>query len=366
MLEKGPPVPRYLMRAFSMERHIFLRISACGHGTANAQQVQMRLPERRSAWHAHPDSAVRDTFRRVMCTRPTPYAVAPLGELPAPGGAVKVFVPPGKSDAALVRSFGEEWVKFNAFTDEELDRVGGELFDLWPGGPAGRVEAMVDIGCGSGRWTRYLRNRAGHVDALDPSEAILKAATVHADLPHVRWTQARAEALPFADHTFDMALCIGVLHHLQEPVLALREAQRVVKPGGQLYFYMYYALEQRGRLYRSLFRVSDLVRRAVHRLPGRLKRTVCELIAIGVYLPLVSLARGMKAVGIRLWERMPLAYYHDKTYRIMRNDALDRFGTAREQRFTRTQIITLLHEAGFRNVRFSEGPPYWHGIAQRP
>jgi SAM-dependent methyltransferase len=297
---------------------------------------------------------------------PVPYSVAPVGEVPTAGGKVQVFVPQGNGDADLVRSFGEEWVKFNAFTDEELNRVGGELFDLWPGGQTGRVGAMVDIGCGSGRWTRYLRNRADHVDALDPSEAILKAASVHADLLHVRWTQARAEALPFATHTFDMALCIGVLHHLQDPVIALREAQRVVKPGGQLYFYVYYALEQRGRLYKTLFRISDLFRRVIHRLPGRLKRTVCELIAILVYLPLVSLARLMKAVGIGIWKRMPLAYYHDKTYRIMRNDALDRFGTPREERFTQVQISAMLHEAGFSNVRFSAGPPYWHGIAQRP
>lgn len=277
-----------------------------------------------------------------------------------------MFVPPQSSDTELLRSFGEEWSKFAVFSTEELDRIGSELFDLWPTSNGGRVGRSIDIGCGSGRWTRYLSARHDHMEAVDPSTAIAKAAEVHADLASVRWTQARAEDLPFPDHSFDMALCIGVLHHLLDPEVALREAQRVVKPGGSFYFYVYYALEQRGRLYKALFRSSDVLRRVVHRMPGRMKRVVCEVIAFMVYLPLVSLTRALKATGAGIWARMPLAYYHDKTYRIMRNDALDRFGTPREERFTKAQVLAMLHRAGFRHVRFSEGPPYWHGIAQRP
>ena len=266
-------------------------------------------------------------------------------------------------DRELVEGFGEEWVKFHSFSPEDLERIGAELFDMWPGGRQGRVEAMLDIGCGSGRWSRYLADRCAHIDALDPSDAVLKAAVVHQDIPHIRWSRARAEALPFPDRSFDMVLLVGVLHHLPDPLKALAEARRVLREGGHLYFYIYYAMEQRSAGYRALFRASDLLRRAVNRLPGPLERAVCEVLAAVVYLPLVSLARGAKALGVQAWRRLPLAYYHDKSYRIMRNDALDRFGTTRERRYTRAEVEDMLTSAGFHHIRCSEGPPYWHGIA---
>lgn len=268
-----------------------------------------------------------------------------------------------QQDRELVEGFGEEWVKFHSFSPEDLERIGAELFDLWPGGRQGRVDAMLDVGCGSGRWSRYLADRCAHIDALDPSDAVLKAAVVHQDIPHIRWSRARAEALPFPDRSFDMVLLVGVLHHLPEPQKALAEARRVLREGGHLYFYVYYAMEQRSAGYRALFKASDLLRRAVHRLPGPLERAVCEVLAAGVYLPLVSLARASKGLGLKGWHRLPLAYYHDKSYRIMRNDALDRFGTSRERRYTREEVEGMLTSAGFTTVRFSPGPPYWHGIA---
>jgi hypothetical protein len=44
---------------------------------------------------------------------------------------------------------------------------------------------------------------------------------------------------------------------------------------------------------------------------------------------------------------------------VMRNDALDRFGTVLEQRFTQQEIAAMLHDAGFEAVAFSDRPPYW-------
>ena len=294
------------------------------------------------------------------------YTPAPASTLNVGRSTVNIFTSDRGAGDALLDSFGSEWSKFHSFSTEELERVGSELFDLWPGEGHGRVGTLLDIGCGSGRWSCYLAPRAGHIDALDPSSAVLKAAEVHAGLANVRWARAKAEALPFEDGVFDMVLCIGVLHHLEDPGSALREVRRVLSPGGHLYFYVYYALEQRGVLYRSLFRASDLLRRAVHRLPGAAKRVVCEVIAATVYLPLVGLVKGWRAIGGRGWRRLPLAYYHDKAYHIMRNDALDRFGTSRERRYTREQIAAMLTEAGLEGIRFSDTPPYWHGVAFRP
>jgi len=299
-------------------------------------------------------------------TTPPPFLRAPDRTLEVPGGAVHVFDSPGgNGDESMVRAFGEEWTKFHSVSPEDLHTAGNELFDVLPTAALGPGTRMLDAGCGSGRWTSWLADRVGHVDAIDPSRSVLKAASTHAGLRHVRWSMARMEDLPFPDSAFDLVLCIGVLHHLGDQGRALRESVRVLRPGGHYYVYMYYALENRGPLFRLAHRCSDLLRRGVHRLPGRAKRFVCDVLAVVVYAPMVGAVRLLKAFGGSAWEHLPLAYYHNKSFRLMRNDALDRFGTCHEQRSTRGRIRELLTSAGLEEVCFSERPPYWHAVARK-
>jgi hypothetical protein len=49
----------------------------------------------------------------------------------------------------------------------------------------------------------------------------------------------------------------------------------------------------------------------------------------------------------------------------MRTDALDRFGTRLEKRFRRDQIAAMLEAAGFANIRFSDGEPFWCAVARK-
>ncbi len=49
----------------------------------------------------------------------------------------------------------------------------------------------------------------------------------------------------------------------------------------------------------------------------------------------------------------------------MRNDALDRFGTPLEQRFTREAISDMMKNAGLHDVKFSEAAPYWHAVGHK-
>ena len=86
---------------------------------------------------------------------------------------------------------------------------------------------------------------------------------------------------------------------------------------------------------------------------------------MSVYLPLVSVARIVAKVNAPLAERFPLGYYRNKSLRIIRDDALDRFGTPLEQRFTKVEIADMLNAAGMERVRFSENAPFWHCLSRR-
>ncbi|WP_365679893.1 hypothetical protein [Propionivibrio sp.] len=98
------------------------------------------------------------------------------------------------------------------------------------------------------------------------------------------------------------------------------------------------------------------MRRLICHLPSVLRFVVCDIIAILVYWPLGRLAASVAKTGTPVGN-FPLAYYRDKSFYVMRTDALDRFGTRLEKRFRRDQIVTMLKNAGFENIRFPTQNP---------
>ncbi|MFO0582134.1 MAG: metalloregulator ArsR/SmtB family transcription factor [Anaeromyxobacter sp.] len=94
---------------------------------------------------------------------------------------------------------------------------------------------VADLGCGTGALTAELAPRVRRVVAVDQSAAMLRAARKRAaDLPNVTFHEADLAALPLEDASVDAALLVLVLAYLELPEAALREAARVVRPGGRL------------------------------------------------------------------------------------------------------------------------------------
>jgi SAM-dependent methyltransferase len=95
---------------------------------------------------------------------------------------------------------------------------------------------VIDVGCGTGNYTRHLAQAAGEglTVGLDASETMLAAAASRSDRENLAYLRGDACALPFEDETFDVACSVGVIHMLEEPLLALAEMARVLAPGGRL------------------------------------------------------------------------------------------------------------------------------------
>ena len=95
----------------------------------------------------------------------------------------------------------------------------------------GRPGHALDVGCGEGRFCRMLAS-AGHVaTGLDPTRRMIEAAT---DRGGGRFVQGRAEAMPFADASFDFVVSYLSLVDIEDIDAALDECRRVLRPGGRL------------------------------------------------------------------------------------------------------------------------------------
>lgn len=271
-------------------------------------------------------------------------------------------------DWQTVNSFGSEWQKFNAFSEAEIQQIGSEYFDLVDETVINQKTIALDVGCGSGRWARYLASRVHFIEAIDPSQAVLSASAYLQDKKNVRISQASVNNIPFANESFDFVYSLGVLHHLPNTLLAIEKCHEKLKPGGWFLLYLYYAMDNRGFLYRLLFKVSTFFRLIISSLPQKAKQMVCDCIALIIYLPAARLSGLLASIpSLRKFaETLPLSYYRKTSFRVMQNDALDRFGTPLEKRFKRSEIEDMLKQAGFINIRFSTHQPFWHVIAQRP
>jgi SAM-dependent methyltransferase len=94
---------------------------------------------------------------------------------------------------------------------------------------------VLELGCGTGYFTRELARSGADVVAIDVSPELLEIAKANHSAPNVRYEIQNAYALSYADAVFDSVVGSSVLHHL-EVQEALREVYRVLKPGGTIYF----------------------------------------------------------------------------------------------------------------------------------
>lgn len=96
---------------------------------------------------------------------------------------------------------------------------------------------VLDLGSGTGFWMEYFLEKGDKVTCLEPSEKMIEIIKLKSEAleKKVRIEQAICEKIPLADHSFDIVNAQGdVLSYSFEPVQAVKEAYRVLKPGGLL------------------------------------------------------------------------------------------------------------------------------------
>jgi len=103
--------------------------------------------------------------------------------------------------------------------------------------PIDSASRCLDLGCGTGRICRDLAPRCHEVVGVDASAAMLARARERVQqvgLGNVSFVEAQATALPFPDGGFDRVIVANLLFYLADPIAALREAARMLRPGGRM------------------------------------------------------------------------------------------------------------------------------------
>jgi ubiquinone/menaquinone biosynthesis C-methylase UbiE len=269
-------------------------------------------------------------------------------------------------DNKTVAGFGDEWERFDQsnLDEKEHDLLFKKYFSIFPWEILPPGAKGFDMGCGSGRWAKLVAPLVGTLHCIDPSSALKVAQRNLAENSNCEFHQAGVGEGILPAESMDFGYSLGVLHHVPDTQQGIRDCVRMLKYGAPFLIYLYYALDNRSFGYRTLWLISDAIRRAVSKLPHGARYAVSQVIAFTVYWPLARFAALMEWLGLSSEKAsaLPLGFYRHLSFYTMRTDALDRFGTRLEQRYTRNQIMKMMESAGLHNINFSEESPYWCAV----
>jgi ubiquinone/menaquinone biosynthesis C-methylase UbiE len=259
-------------------------------------------------------------------------------------------------DKQVVEGFGDEWSRFDQskLSSNELEKMFDVYFNIFPWETLAADSVGFDLGCGSGRWAKMVAPRVGRLHLIDPSaDALAVAKRNLKSANNCEFHLASVEEIPLKDDSCDFGYSLGVLHHIPDTEAGLRACVAKLKPGAPFLLYLYYRFDNRPIWFRTIWKASDIVRQVISKMPHSLRFGASQILAATVYFPLARTAKVMEKRGLNV-KNFPLSQYRNNSYYTMRTDALDRFGTRLEKRFTKKEMREMMENVGLGNITFNE------------
>lgn len=266
-------------------------------------------------------------------------------------------------DKQVVAGFGDEWSRFDQseLSAEELEKMFDNYFNIFPWEKLSADAVGFDLGCGSGRWAKVVAPRVGKLHLIDASgDALAVAKRNLQTADNCEFHHAGVEEIPLENDSCDFGYSLGVLHHIPDTQAGLQACVDKLKAGAPFLLYLYYRFDNRPVWFRMIWKTSDVVRQFVSKMPHSLRFGMSQILAAGVYFPLARTAKVLEKSGMNV-ESFPLSQYRNNSFYVMRTDALDRFGTRLEQRFTKAEMRQMMEEVGLENISFSN-TSFWTAV----
>jgi len=266
-------------------------------------------------------------------------------------------------DKQVVACFGDEWSRFDQseLSKDELEQMFDNYFNIFPWEKLSAEAVGFDLGCGSGRWAKMVAPRVGTLHLIDASaDALAVAERNLKGADNCYFHNASVEEIPLENDSCDFGYSLGVLHHIPDTQAGLQACIDKLKSGAPFLLYLYYRFDNRPVWFRMIWKTSDVVRRFVSKMPHTLRFGLSQMLAAGVYFPLARTAKVLEKSGMNV-ESFPLAQYRNNSFYVMRTDALDRFGTRLERRFTKIEMRQMMEDVGLENITFSH-TSFWTAV----
>ena len=252
-------------------------------------------------------------------------------------------------DKKTVKSFGEEWQRFDQSKMEakELKKIFKSYFSIFPLNRLSKKAEGFDMGCGSGRWAKFVAPKVKLLHCIDPSNSIYVAKKKLKKFNNIKYHKKSLDFSSLKKESQDFGYSLGVLHHVLDTSKAIKSCAELLKPGAPILLYIYYSFDNRPVWFRYLWYLTNLFRILICKLPKFLKFLICDVIALFIYFPLAKISKLFEKMGFDL-KNFPLHFYRNFSFYVMRTDARDRFGTPLEKRYSKKKNLSNDERRWFR------------------
>ena len=269
-------------------------------------------------------------------------------------------------DKNTVEGFGDEWSRFDQsdLPEDEQQFLFDEYFSVFPWKDISIESVGFDLGCGTGRWAKSVAPKVKKLICIDPSNAIDIAKKNLSNFDNCEFEKATVDDISIDNNSMDFGYSLGVLHHVPDTEMGIKQCAEKLKKGAPLLLYLYYRFDNRPFWFRFIWSITDLLRKVISKMPYGLRYIFSQIIAVVVYFPLARTAFYLGKLNLNI-SNFPLSSYKNLSFYTMRTDALDRFGTRLEQRFTQNEIKNMMENAGLENIKFSNSKPFWVAVGYK-
>jgi SAM-dependent methyltransferase len=269
-------------------------------------------------------------------------------------------------DTKTIESFGDEWTQFDQsdLSNKEAYDIFKNYFSIFPLSKLLKTSEGFDMGCGSGRWAKFIAPKVGLLHCIDPSKSIKIAKKKLRKFDNIKYHQKSLDSSGLKKESQDFGYSLGVLHHVPKTESAIVSCVKLLKPGAPFLLYIYYSFDNRPIWFKYLWRLSNSIRFFISKLPKFLKFLICDVIALIVYYPFARFVLLSEKFGLKL-KNFPLHFYRSRSFYSMRTDARDRFGTPLEKRFSKKEIHKMMQISGLEKITFRKNAPFWTAIGYK-
>ena len=263
-------------------------------------------------------------------------------------------------DKKTVDSFSDQWVRYDqsGMENKEAYKIYKNYFSIFPWDKLPKSAEGFDMGCGTGRWAKFVAPKVRKLHCIDPSNAIKVAKKKLKKFDNIEYHQKSLDDSGLKLKSQDFGYLLGVLHYVPDAKAAIKSCSKLLKPGAPILLYIYYSLDNRPLWFKWLWVMSNFIRLIISKLPKFFNFLICDIIAFFIYYPFARISLMVEKIGIDC-KNFPLHFYRNLSFYVMRTDSRDRFGSPLEKRYSKNEIRQMMTDAGLEKIKFKNSVPFW-------
>lgn len=264
-------------------------------------------------------------------------------------------------------SFGLEWTRhaetqYDSYTGLHISEKRFFNETRWPRNMRGQI--ILEVGCGSGRFTEHAASTDATVVSMDYSAAVDANYAINGDKENVLFIQADVYSMPFRKETFDKVFSFGVLQHTPDVKKSFNSLLIPLKSGGSIVVDVYV----KGKGLKERIATKYWVRPVTKRLPHPVLYSLCRSYVRSMW-PLARIIHRIPRIGPGLNWRLLIPDYiasYPLPDEILREwavlDCFDMLSPANDNPQTIETVTSWFKEAGCRDIDIKYG---YNGIEAR-